>query len=154
MEQKNKEFLKILLEQSWLHIRHTGNHRLWFTNMYFLVVAGVLTYLSTQPTVLRNIIFHVLSSFLIVLSVFGLIICIKTDIVQKGYIDAIENIVNDTTSTEKNDCKPGYYKYLGYKQFETTGWRSISKVYEALYCISIVIWILLLGFVIGRSVLV
>lgn len=43
MEKGKIEFLKGLLEQSWLHIRHPENNRLWFTNMCFLMVAGVLT---------------------------------------------------------------------------------------------------------------
>jgi hypothetical protein len=48
LNEKYNDTLNLLLEQSWLHIRHAENHRLWFTNMYFLVVARVLAYLAVQ----------------------------------------------------------------------------------------------------------
>lgn len=118
MTEDSSDILETLLEQSWLHIRHAENHRLWFTNMYFLVVAGVLTYLSTQTPPFMTVIFPFLLGFLLLLATLGLIVCIKTDTVQEGYVKAIENIVREMLKTKKGDSTPTYHQYLGYRLLE------------------------------------
>lgn len=140
------DILENLLEQSWLHIRHVENHRLWFTNMYFLVVAGVLTYLGTQTPAFVNFIFPFLAFFLLFIAILGLIVCFKVDKVDKAYCKAIENIVQETLRIRKND----FSKYLGYflikkRKGTLRTIENISFVYKLLYGVSIAVWISLLS---------
>jgi len=45
MEEKTRhEVLKSIYEQHWLHARHVENERLWFTNIYILIVGVLLAY--------------------------------------------------------------------------------------------------------------
>lgn len=45
MEEKARhELLKSVYEQHWLHARHLENERLWFTNIYILIVGALLAY--------------------------------------------------------------------------------------------------------------
>jgi len=51
---ENDNNLKEVYEQYWLHARHVADERLWFTNVYVLVVVGVLVFLRIdQPLFLR-----------------------------------------------------------------------------------------------------
>ena len=54
MEEETKEgrveLLKSIYEQHWLHARHVENERLWFTNIYFIAVGGLLAYTFEKGT--------------------------------------------------------------------------------------------------------
>lgn len=144
-DEEKDDILEVLLEQSWLHIRHVENHRLWFTNMYFLVVAGVLTYLSTQAPAFVTYAFPLLAIFLLLLAILGLVVCFKTDKVNHAYTETIENIVKDTLNIEKN----GFPKYLGYLLIKKRKGifgkiENIGFIYKFLYCISIFLWLVLI----------
>lgn len=41
---ERRELLKSVYEQNWLHARHLENERLWFTNIYVVIVGGLLAY--------------------------------------------------------------------------------------------------------------
>ena len=41
-DQERAKNLRTVFEQHWLHARHVENERLWFTNIYALVVGGLL----------------------------------------------------------------------------------------------------------------
>jgi hypothetical protein len=64
----DKDVLVAVYEQYWLHARHQENQRLSFTNIYSVIVAGVLTFLSTtqNPTLYLGILL-----FLFALSLLG-----------------------------------------------------------------------------------
>lgn len=49
MKNDDDEFLISILEQNWLHLRHVENQRMWFTNIYVIIVAGSLTFIGSQP---------------------------------------------------------------------------------------------------------
>ncbi len=52
--EKNDKNLKTIYEQYWLHARHVADERLWFTNIYILVVVGILIFLQIdQPLFIR-----------------------------------------------------------------------------------------------------
>ena len=44
--EQNDNSLKEIYEQYWLHARHVADERLWFTNIYILIVVGVLAFLK------------------------------------------------------------------------------------------------------------
>lgn len=43
-DQERAKNLRTVFEQHWLHARHVENERLWFTNIYALVVGGLLAF--------------------------------------------------------------------------------------------------------------
>ncbi len=43
-----KKIYEKIYEQYWLHARHQENQRLWFTNIYAMIVTGVFTYFSAK----------------------------------------------------------------------------------------------------------
>ena len=45
---KDEDFLKTIFEQNWLHARHIENERMWFTNIFALVIATTLSFLATR----------------------------------------------------------------------------------------------------------
>ena len=50
LPEKNDKNLKTIYEQYWLHARHVADERLWFTNIYILVVVRILIFLPiNQP---------------------------------------------------------------------------------------------------------
>lgn len=63
------ENLRRVYEQNWLHARHVENERLWFTNIYALVMAASLALMSTKGLILP------LATFLLILSLLGFVMC-------------------------------------------------------------------------------
>jgi|GEM_PF-673654 len=61
--------LRKVYEQCWLHARHNENERLWFTNIYALVVGGALAFMSQAG------LNWYIPSFLIGFSLIGLLMC-------------------------------------------------------------------------------
>jgi len=141
-----KDFLKLLFNQSWLHIRHVENHRLWFTNMYFVMVAGVFAYLGNQTPKSTVFMFPLLIGFLFSLSLMGLALCLKTTKVHNAYTDALERILMDALETKRENLRG----YLGFRLIKSPegifGKRveSVSFIYKALYVVSVFIWLILL----------
>jgi len=135
-----------LFNQSWLHIRHAENHRLWFTNMYFLVVAGVLTYFSTQTPNSAILMFRILMGFLFLLALMGLAICFKLTKVHNAYIEALERVLVDALRTDRENLRG----YLGYRLIKSPkgilgfSVESVSFIYKALYAVSGFMWLFLL----------
>ncbi len=60
----DKDPYKLLYEQYWLHARHVENERLWFTNIYAALVAGVFVILGRLDLSSHNIELVVRLSFL------------------------------------------------------------------------------------------
>ena len=48
--QTAQQSLTEAMNQNWLHVRHLENERLWFTNVYAVVVAGAITFLRQFST--------------------------------------------------------------------------------------------------------
>lgn len=146
----SNDVLEALLEQSFLHIRHADNHRLWFTNMYFLIVAGVLAYLATQAPAFVTLLYPTLVFFLLLLASIGLVVSYKETRVVEAYDKVIENILADALGKRKVNR---YFAHLILRREPIFGkkrkglWRSaelISLAYKLLYVISIGMWICLL----------
>jgi hypothetical protein len=67
VEMTDKNLEKVY-EQYWLHARHQEIQRLWFTNIYAMIVAGVFAYLGLIEEHLTKILILI---FLTILSLFG-----------------------------------------------------------------------------------
>jgi len=63
------ENLRRVYEQNWLHARHVENERLWFTNIYAVVMAGSLVLMSETGLIWP------IASFLFGLSFLGFCMC-------------------------------------------------------------------------------
>ena len=69
---ENDENLGKIYGQYWLHARHVADERLWFTNIYILIVVGVLVFLKIdQPLFMRlgGIV------FILLISIIGFLMC-------------------------------------------------------------------------------
>jgi len=92
----NNELL-VILEQNWLHARHVEDERLWFTNIYALIVAiSIIGLRLFWPLIFASL-------FLIFLSLLGIIATYKLTAEFHNHIEKIELII------EKLNAK----KYMG-----------------------------------------
>jgi hypothetical protein len=71
------ELIKSIFEQQWLHVRHVENERLWFTNIYAAIMAGVLAFISKGSEETSFEFYMPLLLFLILLSVIGIIVIMR-----------------------------------------------------------------------------
>lgn len=65
------ENLRKVYEQYWLHARHQEIQKLWFTNVYAIIVAGTFTYFGVIKEFKFSIPLLVFLIFLISLSLLG-----------------------------------------------------------------------------------
>lgn len=78
MEEKARyELLKSVYEQHWLHARHVENERLWFTNIFGIIVAGLLAFLSTTDGEALPQFALFVGSFVFILSTLGYFFCLS-----------------------------------------------------------------------------
>jgi len=85
---KENGVLTAVFEQNWLHIRQKENERIWITNIYVLIVAGALSFL----TFCNHINLYVVL-FLLILSILDLFFIVKLNAVIKDYVFRIEKII-------------------------------------------------------------
>tara|TARA_B100000809_G_scaffold169987_1_gene167350 strand:- start:156 stop:638 length:483 start_codon:yes stop_codon:yes gene_type:complete len=81
--------LQMVYEQNWLHFRHVENERLWFTNIFALIVAG--TFVFAAESGLRHELWP-LFLILVIVSLLGLQITIRlswTALSLSNHIQAI-----------------------------------------------------------------
>ena len=121
----SKPSIGTILEQYFEHIRHTENTRLWFANMYLLIVGSSF---SISPDVL-NVSKNTLDLLLFLFSLFGLFFSVKSARTSKKYTQKIYNIL-DMTFSEKQErekysvrrTRKGYWKFL-----------TITNVYHCIF---------------------
>ena len=95
MNDKEIKILLTVLEQNWLHARHVENERLWITNIYVLIVAGVLSFLRfNEKGANLKISLSIIILFLIFFSLLNLFIIIKLNNEFKNHIKKIDKIVS------------------------------------------------------------
>ena len=76
-EKARGELLKSIFEQHWLHARHVENERLWFTNIFGVIVAGLLAFLGTVEATNLALFATFTGSFIFVLSILGYFLCLS-----------------------------------------------------------------------------
>jgi len=84
------ELVKVVYEQHWLHARHVENERLWFTNIFTAIFAGVISIIKDSLFDLASV---PLILFLMILSIFGILVSIKFDSIYKTHKRAAELIL-------------------------------------------------------------
>jgi hypothetical protein len=124
-------------EQYWLHARHQENQRLWFTNIYAVIVAGILAYLGAiyklgngnNSTFFISAI--ILFIFLTILSIFGYLITLAWNIPFVIYSRLAEEI-----SIKKWNLDPEFRRFTKYKKgynFNKPRWMRASDIFVAFY---------------------
>ena len=81
----------MLLAQNWENVRHVKNERLWFTNIYAIVVAGVLSFLHSATS--NRLLELSLIVFLFLLSFMGLLISFRLKAELEGYLDKLDRMI-------------------------------------------------------------
>lgn len=76
----NKELIKSIFEQNWLQVRHVESERLWFTNIYAAIMAGVLAFIGRGVEEASFSFYVPLLLFLILLSVIGVIVVLRLNL--------------------------------------------------------------------------
>jgi hypothetical protein len=84
--------LIVVYEQYWLNARQNENHRLWFTNIYVLIVAGVLALIGKGSEEGLSL---GLSIFLLLLSIIGLFVSYTNGLSFVWYTRMCEKILCD-----------------------------------------------------------
>lgn len=122
------------LEQNWLHARHVEDERLWFTNIYAVVVAGA-SFVFRENGFGGN---SYLLYFLVVFSILGLVVTVKTSYEFSNHLEAIKRTVKDF----------GLENYMGipgaYKGKTTAKILRVRYAFALFYVIMTAIWIAIL----------
>jgi len=69
-----RDLVKAIYEQHWLHIRHVENQRLWFTNIFAILCGGSFALMHGGLFDEAN---WPIVGFLMVLSLFGFVFCLR-----------------------------------------------------------------------------
>ena len=95
LKMSNQEKIKLLVaiyEQHWLHARHVENERLWFTNIYAIILAGTLSLLSI-PT--YSGFYVAVLIFLLSLTMIGILFSLKVKLTFRWYTAKAMQIMKD-----------------------------------------------------------
>jgi len=131
------QYLLEALNQNWFHGRHVENERLWFTNIYAIIVAGVLAVIGSAGLERFNQ-FYYLFIFLDIISIFGIIIVYKLNNEFKNHMVAIRNIC------EKLNIKEFMALPLGGEGPRRYKIISVKYAFLGFYILMILIWTFLI----------
>jgi hypothetical protein len=107
------EKLVTILREHWEHSRYCEYELLWFTNIYAIVVAAVLAFMSRlPPTSDPAVLPFFLSLFALIFSVFGFMIAISQSLGHKNHLMNVLVILNywEKTGFHKDPEKPFHFK--------------------------------------------
>ncbi len=137
LDEKQAEFLKFLIEQNWLHARHVENERLWFTNIYFIVVAGILSYLGSSKMSMSDPVFRYLTVFLLIFAILGAVVTAKLSAEFRNHVGKIALIFDEKAVDLK--------KYMGFP-INSGAWKylKVRRTFLLFYLTTIVLWCVLL----------
>lgn len=93
-EDISEETLQALLEQNWLHARHVEKERLSFINTYAIIVAAFIGLIGVKNIIILSWPMVLMSSFLLFLSILGIISTYKLSAEFHNHITKIELIVD------------------------------------------------------------
>jgi hypothetical protein len=125
-----------LLEQSLLHWRHIENLRQGFTTVWSAIIAGVLAFVSQTPDFLNNPATVPALSFLVILTVLGLLMSLRLSYNIKPCEESINSILQ-TTELERYNLIKGWQKGV------TRHFR-LRRIYSLTYFIALIFLISLL----------
>jgi hypothetical protein len=134
-ESKQSDLFTTILEQNWLHLRHIEDQRMWFTNVYGVIVAGTLAFVSQNAHIALDAL-RIILGFLLLLSVLGFGQTIKTNAEIGVILDKIHEMCREK----------GFLDYVDFVKLRQ-GWRkiiSIRRIYAVFYFVMIVFFLCLL----------
>lgn len=123
---------KALLEaliQNWSHCRHLENERMNFTNIYSVIVAGVLAFFGQVGFSGHSY----LKFFLLVLSLLGFLFCYKISLEFSNHMQGINEIMDKL-------------HLRGYLRVPTSSNRKLFRpiriryLFSAFYLLNIIMW--------------
>jgi len=136
IEEKDKiQIIKSIYEQHWLHARHVEQERYWFINIFMAIFSVSLGYIINNNTLFlkQNIPIYI---FLMIISLYGTLFCIKIDSIFKTHTKAAENIVK-------------YFKLYDFWMHYNNHWVNrrirISRLYPIFFftCFNFLLFIIL-----------
>ena len=133
-EPSRDELLKIL-EQNCLHARHAENVRLWFTNVYVVVVAAIFALAGKDIISDRFATFSLV--ILIVWSIGGICVTYNTSGAIKNHVDKARFIANRLGL--------GEYLALGLLFAKKGIWKYLMRPWEFYILYAVVIGICIYG---------
>ena len=126
------ENLRKVYEQYWLHARHQETQRLWFTNIYTLLIAGVFAYLGASGV--DNPTKVLLFIFLAMLSLFGYLLTYAWNIPFTKFSRAAELI-----SIKEWHLTEDYARFSSYKK----GFRA-GRLFTGFYSLMLGVFVALI----------
>ena len=92
----NKDLVLVeIMKEIWTQARHVETQRLWFTNIYVILVAAVLAFLGNLK--LAN--YQLLVGFLIIVTFVGLLFALRTNYVFYRYQSTVRQILKELDSS-------------------------------------------------------
>ena len=85
-----EETLIRVFSENCAHIRHMEYYRMWCVNIYGVVVAGLGYALATEKL---DQYFNYVAAFLVLFTVFNLLLAIKIEAIINNFVDKTEKIV-------------------------------------------------------------
>ncbi len=137
------EVLKVFFEQNWLHARHIENERLWFTNVYVVLIVALMAILGTSNISPTSGTLFPLYSIIAYFSFLGLGFCMKIRIEFHNHTTKAEQ--NVRRMAELAQCSPD----MGISQMglpiNTSIWRyvKVRNVMVAFYLPGLIFGIIL-----------
>ena len=131
MEEKTRhELLKSIYEQHWLHARHVENERLWFTNIFALIVAGLLAFLATTNNGVLSESARYAGYFILILSIVGYVFCLTLRAPFVAHTEKAKKLLEDSRLLEYDPYQPEeIYRII------KIGWLSTHELFLYFYAL-------------------
>jgi hypothetical protein len=130
----DKENLLEAIRQNWLHARHLETERLWFTNIYAIVVAGSLAFLG-QFDIGK---YPYLIMFLFIFSLLGLLVTLKVNHEYGNEMQALKKTL-DHINMNNYFCYPTAYG----KGFSIWKIIRVRYAFVGFYIATMLMWVYL-----------
>jgi len=131
MEEKaRQELLKSIYEQHWLHARHVENERLWFTNIFALIVAGLVAFLGTvKDKELLSLFAIYAGGFIFILSILGYFLCLTWRAPFVEHTTLARKMVEDSLLKRYGHSADEVYRKI------KIGWISAHELFLYFYAL-------------------
>ncbi|MCK4273312.1 MAG: hypothetical protein KAW90_00360 [Dehalococcoidales bacterium] len=135
---KEEEIYINIMKENWLHARHIETERMWFANIYAVIIVAVTAYVAQHGIGYFSIAtLKIIVIVLLLISLIWFFITLKLNFAFKNHMDAIKKIFDDKKIPLGNDWKlytglPHSYSVIDYKLLFT-----IAFLLLAFYALAI-----------------
>ena len=140
MSQKQEVLLNVF-RQFWEHCRHMENMRLWFANIYGIMIGGILIY-GSQAADPYDTCFTAAGGLF---SLLGLIVAIRFYLEHEKYVENLQLVIQEIEGEFKVDLMKLYdgiipspelwHKWLGHRIVPTREWLRLRIIFIFFYTI-------------------